>query len=71
MVEKETWLTREEASIFLHDRGMPLSVGYLAKMASAKNAGDGPPFVRSGWRTIRYAQSELEAWIKRKAEYVR
>ena len=71
MAEIETWLTREQAAQFLNTLGCPFTVGYLAKMAAERNAGDGPPFTRSGWRTVRYAKSDLEAWAKRKLERVR
>jgi excisionase family DNA binding protein len=30
--------------------------------------GAGPPFLRIGYRTIRYRRADLEAWVARQAE---
>lgn len=59
-----TWLTREEAAAYLGRIGCPISGKTLANYAANGNAGHGPAFVRSGWRTVRYRQSDLESWAR-------
>jgi hypothetical protein len=39
---------------------------YLSKLALPENKTKGPQFVRSGWRTVSYAKSVLDAWAKDK-----
>lgn len=68
MVAKEIWLTRKAAAIYLSDRGVPMKHEYLAKLALPENKGKGPKFLKSGWRTVRYAVSELDNFISLKTE---
>lgn len=60
--EEVEWLTRKEASRFLSRIGCPVSVATLAGMAANNNAGKGPAFTRTGWRTVRYQPADLRAW---------
>lgn len=65
------WLTRKEAADFLtHQCGCPTTPQQLANMASNNNAGNGPPFTRSGWRTVHYLPDELRAWAVRRVKRV-
>jgi hypothetical protein len=58
----EDFLTRKQAAAYLRSNGCPIDHRRLAKMAIHNNSGKGPPFLRSGWRTIVYSKEELEAW---------
>jgi len=62
------WMTRKEAAAYLTSIGCPVSPKTLANRASNSNAGDGPPFVSSGWRSIRYAQADLDLWASFKRQ---
>jgi hypothetical protein len=42
--------------------GCPISVWTLAQMAVRDNSGKGPPFIRTGWKTLRYEPADLRAW---------
>jgi len=64
MLPEETWLSRKAAAVYLTRLGCPISTRTLEKMASNDNAGHGPPFVRAGWKAVRYLQSDLDAWAK-------
>lgn len=66
----DKYLTRKEASAYLASIGCPVAVNTLANMAANHNAGDGPPFVAIGWRTLRYLQSDLDAWAKRRTRRI-
>jgi hypothetical protein len=59
---EKRWLTRKEAAAFLSNIGCPITWGALANMASNNNAGKGPPFTRTGWRSVRYEPADLRAW---------
>jgi hypothetical protein len=61
----EIWLTREEAAAYLRRIGCPISGKTLANYAANGNAGHGPAYRRSGWRTVRYCQSDLDSWVQR------
>ncbi len=61
---EETWLSRRSAATYLTRIGCPVSARTLEKLASNNNAGRGPPFVRAGWKAVRYQQSELDTWAK-------
>ncbi len=58
------WLTRKEASYYLEQLGCPTSKEMLSYYAQKNNERKGPPFTRSGWKTIRYQPSDLEAWAR-------
>lgn len=58
------WLTRKEASSFLTKLGCPTTADTLARLAANDNALKGPPFTRSGRRTVRYEPDDLRAWAK-------
>lgn len=64
MVADEVWLTRKAAAIYLSRLGVPMKHEYLAKLALPENKGKGPKFVKSGWRTVRYAKSDLDAYAQ-------
>ncbi len=68
MVATEVWLTRKGAALYLSSMGCAMNHNYLAKLALPENKGKGPRYVKSGWRTVRYAKSELDAFAKRKIE---
>jgi hypothetical protein len=56
---EKKWLTRKEASIFLTQMGCPIAHTTLRKMAYME---EGPPYVKSGWRTVRYDSNDLIEW---------
>ena len=62
-IEKK-WLSRKEAATFLTGIGCAISSRTLDKLAAHNNALKGPPFIKSGWRTVRYERSDLEEWAK-------
>jgi hypothetical protein len=70
MRPEETWLTRRSAAIYLTRIGCPVSKQVLDKMAIHNNSGKGPPFVRSSWKTIRYLQSDLDAWAQQRMQRI-
>jgi hypothetical protein len=59
------FLSRKEASSFLHRLGCPVSARTLEKLAANNNAGAGPPFYRFRWKAVRYAKTELVEWARR------
>lgn len=63
------FLSRKEASSFLHRMGCPISAKTLEKLAMHDNAGKGPPYTRFRWKQVRYLKSDLVTWAK--AESVR
>lgn len=66
----EDLLLRTEASAYLESLGFRLSVRSLEMMAMHNNAKKGPPFMRFGWRTIRYRRSDLKRWAAANIERV-
>lgn len=66
MVASPVWLTRAEAAEYLTGIGCPIKERTLQKMAEDENAGGGPPFTRSGWRTVRYEQADLDTWANKR-----
>lgn len=68
MVADEVWLTRKAAAIYLSRLGVAMKHEYLAKLALPENKGKGPKYLKSGWRTVRYSKTELDAFAKRKTE---
>lgn len=62
----ETWLTRRAAATYLTRIGCPVGHRTLEKMANNNNAGKGPPYTRLGWKTVRYLQSDLDSWAKKR-----
>ncbi len=64
------WMTRKEASAYLHTLGCPISPGSLAGLAENNNSGKGPPYTRSGWRMVRYNRKDLDAWVKKRVERI-
>ena len=57
----ETFLKRKEAAKYLTGLGCAVSVRYLEEKA---HFGGGPAFYRTGDRIVRYAKSDLDAWMK-------
>jgi len=66
MVVEQVWLTRTEAAEYLTGIGCPIKERTLQKMAEDDNAGGGPSFTRSGWRTVRYERADLDAWAQKR-----
>ncbi len=56
------WLTRKEAAKYLTGLGYPIAAGTLENLACNNNAGGGPSYRRTGWRTVRYHTRDLEKW---------
>ena len=63
---EETWLSRKAAAIYLTKIGCPITHRTLEKVASSNNSGKGPPYTRAGWKAVRYLQSDLDTWAKRR-----
>ena len=59
-----SFLTRKDAARYLTSIGCPISYQTLANLAVNNNAGRGPPFTVTGWRTIYYRREDLDAWAK-------
>ena len=63
--------SRKEAAAFLTRIGFKISAATLAAYAMRDNASrKGPPFIRTGWRTIRYSEDDLRAWAADKTTRV-
>ncbi len=58
------WLTRKEAAEYLTSLGCPMAARTLENLACNNNAGSGPSYRRTGWRTVRYYTPDLEKWAK-------
>lgn len=69
MSEKE-FLSRKEASAFLHSLGCPISPRTLEKMATNNNSGNGPPYRRFRWKQVSYAREDLIEWAKQETEII-
>ena len=63
---EETWLSRRSAAIYLTRIGCPTTARMLETFAVHNNKGRGPPFFRTGWKAVRYLQSDLDAWAKKR-----
>lgn len=63
-------LSRKQAAVYLSTLGYPISPSHLSNLASNNNAGKGPPFIRYGWRTVRYLRADLKTWLEKRAERV-
>jgi hypothetical protein len=59
------WLSGKKASLYLEALGCFVSHKTLANYRCNNNAGRGPSFVRTGWKTVRYLKTDLDAWAKR------
>lgn len=55
-------MSRKQAAAFLTALGHRIAEKTLRNMASNKNAGHGPPFTRTGWRSLYYTRVDLEVW---------
>jgi hypothetical protein len=64
--DADPWLSRQGAADYLAQLGVPISFRSLEKMAMHNNSGHGPPFFRFGWKTVRYKQSDLDVWAKKR-----
>ncbi len=58
----QDFLSRKKAAAFLSALGCPIAPSTLAKKAQNNNEGGGPPFLKSGWRTVRYLKDDLREW---------
>ena len=70
LAEKD-FLSRKEASTFLHSIGCPCSARTLEKLASNNNSGNGPPYRRFRWKQVRYPRADLIAWAEKETEMVK
>ena len=64
---QETTATRKHpfAEIYLNERQAAQKIGVTASAMQAwRLRGGGPPFVKISCRCIRYAESELDAWMQ-------
>jgi hypothetical protein len=62
----EMYLDTEQASAYLHDRGVSAAPSTLKRMRS-RSVGGGPAFYRVGGRgPVRYRPSDLVAWVERR-----
>jgi hypothetical protein len=66
IARQDAWLSRQAAADYLVQIGVPISFRSLEKMAMHNNSGQGPPFFRFGWKTVRYRQSDLDVWAKKR-----
>lgn len=70
MVVPTEYLTREQAADYLNSIGYPIKKRTLDKLAEDDNSGRGPPFTRTGWRTVRYERSDLDIWASKRKQKV-
>jgi hypothetical protein len=63
---EETWLSRKAAAVYLTRIGCHMTHRTLERMAGRNNAGGGPSFVRAGWKSVRYRQSDLDSWAAKR-----
>jgi hypothetical protein len=61
---EKKWFSRKEASAFLTSMGCAISPRTLQKLAVHNNSLKGPPFTRSGWKSVRYERNDLEEWAR-------
>jgi len=61
---EQEWFSRKQAAMYLERIGCPISARMLAIRASNNNKGNGPPYTRIGWKTVRYRRTDLDAWAK-------
>lgn len=66
----EDWLSRKEASAYLHMIGCPIGPRALATMAENGNQGGGPPYTRIRNRIVRYQRKDLRAWVDKVSERI-
>lgn len=66
MKSEKRWFSRKEAAVFLTKIGFSISPRTLQKLAVHNNALKGPPFLKTGWRTVRYDRSDLEEWANKR-----
>jgi len=57
-------MNRKEAAAYLCSMGYRISYRTLEDMA---RHGQGPRYVRFGWRIVTYARADLDAWAKSQA----
>lgn len=63
--------SRKEAAVFLTRIGFKISAQTLAVYAIRDNESrKGPPFRRTGWRTVQYSEDDLRAWAADKTTWV-
>jgi hypothetical protein len=55
-------LNRKQAANFLTDLGYPICAKTLRKLNSNNNEKGGPPFYKTGWKTLFYKKEDLMAW---------
>lgn len=58
------YYSRKEAASYLTSIGHKTSAQTLCNKASNNNSGNGPPFDRTGWGSVRYARADLDAWAR-------
>lgn len=67
MSPEDTYLTRRAAAEYLKRIGCATTWRTLERLAVNNNAGRGPAFIKTGARTIRYRQSDLDKWAAKRA----
>ena len=70
MSPRTKWLTRKEAADFLDTLGCPISPKRLATLVCQPGDYQGPPFVRSRGKVIRYHMDEVRTWALKRMERV-
>ena len=60
-------MSRKQAAAYLTSLGHRIAEKTLRNMASNKNAGGGPAFTRTGWRSLYYARADLDGWARARA----
>lgn len=64
------FLTRKQAALYLTSIGCPISHRTLDNLAANSNAGKGPPFTVTGWRSVWYSRDDLDAWAMQRMRRV-
>lgn len=62
------WLSTKGASAYLETLGCFVAPKTLANLRVNANAGKGPPFTRTMWKTVRYQRSDLATWAAANTE---
>lgn len=60
--QSRQYLTRKAASEYLHSIGCPIASSTLAKLACREGVLKGPPYIKIGWRIVRYRKEDLQIW---------
>lgn len=61
-MSEQDWLSTKEASKYLETLGCFVSYRTLENLRNRGNAGKGPSYTRSLWKTVRYQRGDLATW---------